>query len=126
WPWPHPSPPAGPWHQPAPRRGRCSADVVGAEVADQRLGHGDRAVGALVGLEDRDDRAADRAGGAVQRVHGRGLAVGGAVAALQPAGLVVGAVGGAGELAVALLPGQPHLVVVLARRAGPEVADRDV
>src|SRR5207248_5953226 len=74
----------------------------------------DRPVVALPVLDDRDDRAADRHRGAVQRMdEPRRRLLLGPVAGVQPARLVVGRVRAGGELAVALLPGEPGLDVVL-------------
>ena len=50
---------------------------------------------------------------------------GGAVADVEPPRLVVGRVRGRGQLAVAVLPGEPRLAVVLLRRRGPEIVDGD-
>src|SRR6266702_6917783 len=90
----------------------------------QRLGHRDAAVLVLEVLEQRDHRArGDR--GAVERVHVLELAAA-ADADLQAPRLVVRRVRGRGDLAVALLAGEPRLDVVLLRGGGTEVARSDV
>jgi hypothetical protein len=79
---------------------RKPMEVKAAHIGAQRLGHLDRAVGLLVVLHHRDQRAADGHAGAVEGVHELGLA--GfriAPARLHAAGLEIAAVG-AGDLAV--------------------------
>src|SRR3954462_5989861 len=66
----------------------------------QDVGNDHAAVLGLVRLHQRDQRPADRHGGAVQRVHVLGFAAPGPVADVEPAGLEIGRVGGRGELAV--------------------------
>ena len=57
------------------RRPLCSRScgfldlLEAAHVGDERVGDDDRAVGLLVVLQDRDQRAPDREAGAVERVH---------------------------------------------------------
>src|SRR5688572_26982038 len=98
--------------------GLTRSNAVEARVGAERLRDPHRAVGLLVVLEQRDQRARDRHGGAVERVDELVL-----LAALSPearleaAGLEIGAVRRAGHLApVAALaaPGQPGLEVELA------------
>src|SRR4051794_28439355 len=91
----------------------------------QRLRHPYRAVGLLMHLEQRDDRARHRHQGAVQRRDRCGPVVG-AVAHGQPPGLELRAVRRRRDLAVALLRRDPRLAVELARRRQTEVAGRDV
>ena len=85
----------------------CQHPHALGQVLPQVLGDLDAAVGALVVLQDRDQRAPDRGGRAVQRVQRLERAVGAAHARLQPPRLVVGRVRAARQLAVALLAGQP-------------------
>ena len=80
-----------------------------------------RAVGLLVGLEDRHDRARDRDERAVQRGQ-RPHLVTEAAPDVEAAGLEVGAVRGRGELAVLALRRDPRLAVELALRAQTQVA----
>src|SRR3954463_8059314 len=74
-------------------------DLTALEVGLERLRDADRAVGLLVGLEDRHDRAGDRDQGAVEGRDGLDLrgalgALGGEPAAgVEATGLEVGAVG---------------------------------
>src|SRR5205814_7645705 len=92
----------------------------------QHLRHADRAVVLLVVLHDRDDRPPHRNGGAVEGVDLLGPPAFWSIADPQPARLEVGGVRARGELAVALLPRQPRLEVVLLRGRGAEVPGRDV
>src|SRR5271166_2332695 len=62
-----------------------------AHIGLQHVGHGDRAGVLLVGLHDRDQRAADRRSRTVQRVDEARFAVGTAVACVHAAGLEVAA-----------------------------------
>src|SRR5437764_2384268 len=107
--------------------------AAGSAGGDQRrrtedvqwLRRADRAVRLLAVLDHRQQRATRRQRGAVQHVHvPRPLLR--AVAGVEPAGLVVGAVGARGQLAVALLAGQPDLDVVLLGGRRAQVADGDV
>src|SRR5690606_17737854 len=111
-------------------RSGSRADAVDAGEALERLRHGDRAVGALVVLEQRDQRARDGDGGAVQQVQVlallRALAL---EAGVESARLVVAAVRGARDLAPAAALAaarHPGLEVELADRRRAEVAGRDV
>src|ERR1700730_3267883 len=54
-----------------------------AHIGLQHIGYRDRAVLLLVGFHDRDQRAADRGAGAVQRMHEARLAVGPAIARIH-------------------------------------------
>src|SRR5256885_4987635 len=88
-------------------------------VLREDVGKRHGAVVALAVLEQRDDRAADRHRRAVERVHRRRPAPAlGPVAHGEATGLVVGRVRARGQLAEALLPGQPGLEVVLLRCRG--------
>ena len=93
-----------------------SSDLAAPEVRAQRLGHHDRAVGLLVGLEHRDDRAGHGAQGAVERGDRPDAARVEPAADVEPAGLEVGAVRGRRELAVLALGRDPRLAVELALR----------
>src|SRR3954452_18187906 len=88
-------------------------DLEAVHVGAQRLRERDRAVGVLVGLQDRHDRARDRAERAVEGRDRRG-ALGEPAADVEATGLELGAVGGGGELAVAALGRYPGLAVELA------------
>ena len=106
---------------------RASAELRRSAVLDEDRRDRDRAVGLLAILDDRDQRPADRHGGAVERVDVlRRCTRGGPVAAAETTSLVVGRVRGRGQLAVSLLARDPGLAVELAGRRGAEVADRDV
>src|SRR5580704_17626798 len=70
------------------------------------------AVGALAVLEQRDDRAPDCDGGAVERVQYARAGIA-ADANVQASRLVVGGVRARRQLAVATLTRDPHLAVVL-------------
>src|SRR3954449_1911723 len=96
--------------------------VETAEVGPKRLGHADRPVLLLVGLQQRDDRPVGRAQGAVEGGDGLDLAALEASAGVEATGLEVGAVGGRGELAVAALAGDPRLAVELPLCREAEVA----
>src|SRR6188474_2366919 len=115
----------------ATRRGTQSSvmyrleDLEPAQVRAQRLRDGDRAIGVLVGLEDRHDRARDRAQRAVQR-RDRAGALGEPAPDVEPPGLELGAVGRGGELAVAALRRDPGLAVELPAGREAEVAGRGV
>src|SRR5581483_2031308 len=124
---------------PAPRRavalshqargGVSARDAFAAELArraeaPQRFRHGDAAVRVLEVLHERDERPR-RDRGAVERVHVLEPAVA-ARTDVEPARLVIGRVRRRRELAVALLPGEPALDVVLLRRRRAQVARRDV
>src|SRR4051812_30964645 len=87
----------------------------------QRLRDPDGAVGLLVGLEDRHDRARDGGQGAVERGERPGPVLE-AAADVEPAGLELGGVRGRGELAVLALGRDPRLAVELPDRAVAEVA----
>ena len=100
-------------------------DQVGVQVVPEGGGDPDRAVGLLVVLEQGDDRAADRDGGAVEGVEGA-VALGRPDPAADAAGLVVGAVRGRGQLPVGSLGGDPGLAVELAGGRAAEVAGGDV
>src|SRR5829696_554478 len=113
----------------APRRARLCrygdcAEPRGRAELDERLGDGDAAVVVLEVLEDRDQRArGDR--GAVERVDVLEAALA-PDADPEPARLVVGRIRRGRDLAVAPLPGEPGLDVVLLRSRGAEVSGRDV
>ena len=94
-------------------------------VRHEALRQLDARVGLLTVLEQRDQRAADRHRGAVERVQRLCLLVL-AHADVQAPGLVVGRVRARGQLAVACLARQPRLAVVLLRGRAPEVGDGDV
>src|SRR6266545_3538158 len=99
--------------------------VAATEEGLQGLWYPYRAVGLLVVLQDRDDPAGGGQG-AVERGERLRLAAGIAVADVQPAGLERRAVRGGGDLAVALLAGDPRLAVELAGGAGAQIAGRHV
>src|SRR5262249_54006000 len=85
--------------------------------------HHDAAVGLLVLLEDRDDRAADGERRPVQRVREPGLGLRlGPIPDLRAARLEVAEVRAARNLAVAVLPGPPDPGVVTLPRAEARVA----
>src|SRR5579862_312692 len=98
--------------------GRCAEPV-------EHAGSDDRPVLLLAVLDQRDQRAARRDRRAVQGVDGS-RPVGRAVADVAAAGLVVGRVRARRQLAIAALPGQPDLDVVLARGRRSQVARGDV
>src|SRR5690606_32341352 len=103
----------------------CSSDLAfgATHVRAQRLGHRDRAVGLLEVLHHRDQGAPDRRAGAIERMHGFGLAaVGVAPARLHPPGLEIPAVRARRDLAIGLLRRQPDLQVVSLARGEPHVA----
>ena len=54
---------------PGARLGLARLEAVEPAQRDQNFRHGERPVGALVVLEEEDERASDGAGGAVERVH---------------------------------------------------------
>ncbi len=100
--------------------GRCGQ---AAHVGAQRVGDDDGAVGLLVVLEDRDERAADGESRAVQRVHELRLTrFGIAPARLHAPRLKRFAVAARRDLAVLALPRQPDLEVVGLRGAEAHVA----
>src|SRR6185436_17780244 len=88
-----------------------------------------RAVRLLAVLEHGDERAADGEARAVERVQQRRLAASiwtmRAVAQVGAARLEVLAVAARGDLAIRVLPRQPHLDVVGLRRGEAEVAGRE-
>src|SRR5690606_28715296 len=87
------------------------------------LGHDHAAVGLLVLLEDRHQRASNGERRAVQGVHQLRFGFGGwAKADLGAARLEITKRAAARNLAVRLLARQPHLEVVALERVGPEVA----
>ena len=59
-------------------------DTVEATQRDQDLGHGERAVGTLVVLEEEHERSSDGAGGAVEGVNRTGTAAGTEASAEPP------------------------------------------
>src|ERR1700676_3000974 len=71
-----------------------------AHIALQYIGDRDRAVFLLVGFHHRDQRAADRGAGAVQRVHQPRLAVGPPIARIHAPGLEIAAHRAARDFAV--------------------------
>src|ERR1700688_1539010 len=86
-----------------------------AHIGLQHVGHGDRAVFLLVGLHDRDQRAADRGAGAVQRVHEARLVVRPPIARIHAPGLEIATHRAARyfpERAALALAGHPDLDVV--------------
>src|SRR5581483_2541840 len=102
-------------------------DAVESRAGPEDVGDGEGAVRLLVVLPEEDERAADRARGAVERVDEPSAAA--RVVAhtgLEPPGRVVAVVRARGELAVPLLRRQPDFEVVLLRRCSAEVAGRDV
>src|SRR6516162_5221340 len=92
-------------------------DAVEAGVALEDVGHREAAVGLLVVLEEVDERAADRAARAVQRVHELRALVALDACAEAP-GRVVGVVRARRRFAVATLRRQPYLDVELLRGRG--------
>jgi len=58
--------------------------MVEAAQRDQDFGHGERAVGTLVVLEEEYERSSDGAGGAVEGVHRARTAVGAEARAEPP------------------------------------------
>src|SRR5712691_3976863 len=96
-----------------------------AHVGLQRLGDRNRAVMALEVLDDRDHRAADREGGAVEGMHrARALASRRPIARLHPLGLERTAIRAARDLTIGVLAGEPDLDVVGLARGEPHVAGR--
>src|SRR5258708_1825732 len=84
-----------------------------AHIALQSIRHRNRAVGLLIGLHHRNQRAADRDAGAVERVHmAHGAAFLGAIARIHAPRLEFAADRAGRNLAVHVLPGQPYLDVV--------------
>src|SRR5574337_1857314 len=81
-----------------------------AHIRLQCIGNGDRAVGLLIVLDHRDQRAADRCARAVQRVHEARLAVAAAVARIHAPGLKIAAHRARRYLAIgaAALAWHPH------------------
>src|SRR5215471_20321783 len=101
--------------------GRSVANFGGAEIGPKSFRNLDRAVLALVVLQDRDERAAHGEGRAVQRVDELGFLVLGAAESNGSAPrLECLAVGAGGDLLVRLLARQPHLEVVGPRRPEPQ------
>src|SRR5436190_21384608 len=110
-----------------PRRLIRRGKLGGCAVLGEDLREPDRAVVALAVLQQRDDRAADCHRGAVEGVHVRRPAPAlGPEAHGEAARLVVGRVRAGGELAEALLTGQPRLDVVLLRRRRTEIVCSNV
>src|SRR5262245_31143681 len=92
----------------------------------QRLRHADRSVGLLVVLENGDQSPSHRDARAVQRVHEAGLLFAlRPVARVHAPGLEVAAIGAGRNLAIGLLPRQPHLDVVGLLRGETHVAGRE-
>src|SRR4030095_15471490 len=85
---------------------------LAAHVGPQRFRHFDRAVAALVVLDYRDERAADRQAGPVQRMHEFGLALRVAKARVHPSRLERLAIRARRDLAIHALAGKPDLEVV--------------
>src|SRR5258708_15330001 len=77
-------------------------DSLEGHVGAEHVGHDEAAVGLLVVLEQENEGAADRARGAVERVHERG-AVDALYARPEPPGRVVGVIRARRELAVTAL-----------------------
>ena len=94
-----------------------------AHVGHERVRDGDAAILLLVVLQDGDQRAADGEAGAVEGMdEAVVLAALGAVARVHAPRLEVAANGTGGDLAVGVLPRQPHLDVVGLARRKPHVA----
>src|ERR1700678_2260804 len=110
---------------PARRTTACRCEPRGCTVARQARRQLHASVAALAVLEHGDDRAPDRDRRAVQRVQ-RARALVLARADVQTPRLVVGGVRARGQLAIALLAGNPRLAVVLLGGRVAEIADGDV
>src|SRR5205085_9569483 len=103
------------------------SDLRRGSVRMQHRGDLDAAVVALPIFYYRNDRPTDGDRGSVQRVgEARRGVIRRAVAGIQATRLVVGRVRARGQLAIALLTGQPRLDVVLLRGRRAEVPGGDV
>src|ERR1035437_4655141 len=99
----------------APSYSLLAARYLGhaAHIGLERLGHHDRALVVLIGLHHRDQRAADRDAGAVERVDvAFNFAVLAFVTRLHPLRLELATVGARRNLAIGVLARQPDLDVV--------------
>src|SRR5438874_11378154 len=101
----------------------CRAQAFEAiRVGPQRGRNRHAAVGVLIVLQHGDERAADREAGAVERVTELGLAAAGGLVADVGAAAAEISIGGARrDLAIPVLPRQPHLDVVALGRAEADV-----
>ena len=113
-----------------PQLPSLSANALFSDPFAQHIGDDDRPVRLLIVLENRDNRAADRNGGAVERVDElSALFAFGFVANIESARLVVGAVRGAGDFAVfaaVAAAGHPGFEIEFAVRGAAEVAGSDI
>src|SRR5262249_36311953 len=101
------------------------SDLVPAEITSQRLRDLDRAVLALVVLQNRDERPPDRQRRAVQRMDELGFfSFRAAKPDLRAARLKVGAIRARRDFFETILSGQPHFEIVRLRGGKPEIARR--